>query len=238
MTEQPLAQSHKAARLRAANGRSGVILMETLLVLPILLMLLGGLFVIGDLMMGRLVAHEIDRTLAWRVKERFSYDPSRPATAFDESAFAHISGPHGIRDDPGLGLFAYEATGSGMGSRWSSVFAGRSDVQVDVPWWVNLVNVQDAVMGDPRNPDRMESSYKLNSGDDGNFSQTARAYVFRRLRETNGGERSGHTREFPWLGIVGDNMAGAAVNGAWTGGRLGTYNRNPNAIVVSGDPGP
>lgn len=236
MTEQTLAQSHKAARLRAADGRSGVILMETLLVLPILLMLLGGLFVIGDLLMGRLVAHEIDRTLAWRVKERFSYVPSRPATAFDESAFSHIPGPHGIKEDPGLGLFAYEATGSGMGNLWSSVFAGRSDVQVDVPWWVNLVNVQDAVMGDPQNPDRMESSYKLNSGDNGNFMQTARAYVFR--RKDNGEARSGHTSVFPWFGIVGDKMASLAVGGGLSGGRLGTYNRNPNAIIVSGDPGP
>lgn len=212
----------------SSDGRSGVILMETILVLPILLMLLGGMFVAGDLMMGRLVAQEMDRSLAWRAKDRFGPSP------FERDAFVHVIGPHGITEEPGL--FAFEATGSGMGNRWSSVFAGRSDVRLDLPWWVALVNTQDAVMGDPAHPDRMESSFKLNS-DDAGFTKAARSYVFRRREDSNGGERSAKASGLAWLGIAGDKMAGRAIGGA-TGGGHAAYNRNPNAILVSGDPGP
>ena len=215
-------------RMPAPDRRSGVILMETVIVLPILLMLLGGLFVIGDMLMSRLAAQELDRALAWRAVDRFG------PTDFDDSAFRHIIGAQGITAMPGL--YAYEATGSGMGNRWSSVFSGRSDVNVNVPWWTAFVNVQDAVMGDPDHPDRMESSYNLNSDGNGRFSQTPRTYVFRRY--VNGGEREKPAASFPVSDIVCDRMAGVAVNASWTGNHLGTYERNPNAIIVSGDPGP
>lgn len=221
--------------------------METLLVLPILLMLLGGLFVVGDLIMGRLLAHEMDRTLAWRANDRFS------SSAFDENAFSHVTEFYRLRGMPGL--FAFKVTDSEMNNYWSSVFSGRSDVEAHCPWWVALINTQDAVMGDPSHPNRMEDDFKLNSVD-GDFAQAARAYVLRHrdyqmnltmqilmpyptpssYRSTGAPFWRGNTPSgLMWLDIAGDKLAGKAVNREWTGGGYSAYNRNPNAIVVSGD---
>ena len=206
--------------------------METILVLPLLLALLGGLFVVGELAMGRLASQEMDRALAWRAADRFGPKP------FDEDAFSHVIGAHGITEKPGL--YAFEVTGSGMGNKWYSVFAGRSDVEVEVPWWINFVNAHDDVRGDPRHPSRLDSTFKLNSGD-GQFNQTARTYVFRRRDDSddkgNAYWRGKPTEALRWLDIVGDAMAGASV-AVQPGGRIPAYKRSELAIAVSGDPGP
>ena len=60
-------------------------------ILPLLLALLGGLFVVGELAMGRLVSQEMDRALAWRAADRFG------PTDFDADAFSHVVGAHGLR---------------------------------------------------------------------------------------------------------------------------------------------
>ncbi len=220
-------------RRRSSDGRSGVILMETILVLPLLLALLGGLFVVGELAMGRLVSQEADRALAWRAADRFG------PTTFDEGAFSHVVGAHGITEK--AGLHAFEATGSGMGNKWSSVFAGRSDFEIEVPWWINFVNAHDDVRGDSEHPNRLESRFKLNSTDD-QFNRTARTYVFRRRDESddkgNAYWRGRRTETLRWIDIVGDAMAGAPVAAAGSGGRIPTYKRSALAIAVSGDPGP
>ena len=50
---------------RADRGVSGSLLAETLLVLPVYLMLLGGLFVVGDILLARIRGGVLDRTAAW-----------------------------------------------------------------------------------------------------------------------------------------------------------------------------
>ncbi len=232
MTHPTPARTSSGERRRPSDGRSGVVLMETILVLPLLLALLGGLFVVGELAMGRLVSQEMDRALAWRAADRFG------PTDFDADAFSHVVGAHGITQRPGL--HAFEATGSGMGNKWSSVFAGRSDVEVEVPWWINFVNAHDDVRGDPKHPNRLESRFKLTSTDE-QFDQAARTYVFRRRDDSddkgNAYWRGKPTEALRWLDIVGDKMAGKTVSSE-SGGRTPAYRRSALAIAVSGDPGP
>ena len=57
-----------------SDPRSGSVLMETVIVLPILLLVIGGLFILGDMAHGRLHLTAIDRAAAWGSANRF-YEP-------------------------------------------------------------------------------------------------------------------------------------------------------------------
>ncbi len=60
------------ARRRGCEGARGSILMETVLVLPLYMILLGGIFWIGDLMIARQKLVIADRYIAWNKGVRYS----------------------------------------------------------------------------------------------------------------------------------------------------------------------
>lgn len=221
------------------DGRRGSILMETILVLPLYLMLLGGMFIVGDLLMGRLLQQDMDRALAWRAVDRF-------AGGFDEGAFKDAIGENGVaggEDLPELHAFNDDGGRTSIANRWLEFSSGRADVQVDTPWWANLLDVQDIMLGDPENPDRFQRSFKLNSVDDA-FLERARSYVFRRRASSNATSgvwsRSSAAQDLAWIGILFDSLAGTAISGSAPPAESVSkpYRRSPFAIAVSGEPGP
>ena len=145
--------------------------METILVLPLYLMLLGGMFVIGELLLGRYLAHDIERTVAWRADDRFGPD-------FKGGLFDYATGPNGI--SKGMYMLLREKEDGYWRNNWLSTVGGRADVVVETPWWSNFVNVQGVMTGKNRD-EAFEEKFLLNSHD-GKFLDEPRVWVFRRQR--------------------------------------------------------
>ena len=215
----------------AYAGRRGSVLMETILVVPLFLMLLGGMFVLGDLVMGKLLQLDLDRAVAWRATDRFGPD------AFVNDAFKHAVGRDGVDKPPALHGYNDDNGSVRSGNSWVEFRFGRSDVQVDAPWWTAYLDVQNVMVGDE---DRFQSSFKLDSVDD-KFLTGARSFVFRRRAQSNRSVRSGAAGALPWVEIALESMAGSAVPvraEPAASSMMEAYDRIPHAIDVSGDPGP
>ena len=227
------------------SRRNGSILMETILVLPLFLMLLGGMFVLGDLMMGRLLQLDADRVVAWRAVDRFVPDSELHPDMSIPDAFDRDIGRDGVDKKPGFVAYNDDHETPHVGNVWTEFMSGRSEVIVDVPWWTAYLDVQNVMVGDK---DRFQSSFKLDS-DNGEFVERPRSYVLRRRDSSQNWVRARMADaedlvERFWIGIVFDPMAGTAVRTveskpipAPSSTKL-AYNRIPHAIVASGDPGP
>ena len=206
------------------RGEQGSVLMETILVLPLYLMLLGGMFVIGELLLGRYLAHDIERTVAWRAADRFGPD-------FNDGIFDYATGPNGVF--PGMYMQLRGKEEGYWRNNWLFTVGGRSDVVVGTPWWSNFVNVQGVMTGKGKD-EAFEEKFLLNSSD-GKFLDEPRVWVFR--RQQNLGIREAGAGELPWVGIAYDHFPGtdASVGAAPKPIMVPDYKRCPLAIVVSGD---
>ena len=209
--------------------------METILVIPLFLMLLGGMFVLGDLMMGRLLQLDLERAVAWRAVDRFGPD------AFVNDAFKHAVGRDGVEAPPALYAYNDDNGATRAGNSWVEFMSGRSEVTVSVPWWTAFLDVQNVMVGDE---DRFQSSFKLDSVDDA-FLKNARSFVFRRrFIQPDTMVRPVDAGSLPWIGISLEPMAGTAVRAQGrqslpaVSGYVAAYDRVPFAIDVCGDPGP
>ncbi len=200
--------------------------METILVLPLYLMLLGGMFVIGELLLGRYLAHDIDRALAWRAKDRFG------PTAFDDTVFGYATGPNGIF--PKIRMLARRKRSGYWQNRWLATFGGRADVKVDTPWWSVFVNVQGVMTGKPPSED-FEEVFLLNSHD-GAFLDEPRAWVCRRKRDYTP-RRDAPAVSLNWNAIAFDHFPGTEASVGSDPGAIviPDFKRCPLAIIVSGD---
>jgi len=186
------------------RGRSGSMLAETLLVLPLYLMLLGGLFIVGDLLLARIRGGMLDRTAAWL----------RPGGAF---ATGTIAGHHRVWEgtktpfgwygmklgDPADSSIspirswgvkiednAESDVGEGVptqGNRWVGFYQGVSFVSAGVPFWVFLLDSQQAVHPDESGSgEKTRSLYRVHedhpgwSGSGSADARFGRSYVFTR----------------------------------------------------------
>lgn len=140
-----------------AHGGGGSILMETILVLPILLMLLGGMFLLGDLLLARIVTQDAGRHEAWTTCARVEYKETDDAFRFAEA-------------DKFFGFEKFYSTGKdyadgkkATGNSWGWGRTGYAVSKSELPLWVGLVNTQHDVMS--MDGDRMEEEFELHGED-------------------------------------------------------------------------
>lgn len=161
---------------------AGSVLMETLFVLPILLMMLGGLFVVCDVIHGRLHLQNVDRISAWSPDSRFeagsdsnivsrwSHHIAKHTELVLEKAFTDFyeAGSSGasIVDywDETSNLTGINLGGSAGGrnpprsTEWLDFAGGRAYACVKVPIWAAMVNVHSVTTG---SSDYLTSDWRL-----------------------------------------------------------------------------
>ena len=211
--------------------------METILVLPLYLMLLGGMFVIGELLLGRYLAHDIERALAWRAADRFG------PTSFDKKMYDYSTGDYATATNgisPEIRMVARTHRSGFWGNNWIATFGGRADVSVRTPWWTAFINVQGAMIGKGED-EAFEENFKLNSYEN-EFLDEPRVWVCRRRSRGDNGKPYDGGRENPavtlnWNAIAFDHFPGtdASVGTAPEQIEIKDYKRCPLAILASGD---
>lgn len=112
------------------NADSGSVLMETVLVIPLFIAFFSGIFVLGDLMLGRNRLTAADRYAVWLAGCRFA-----------------DQGDDAVRQDASLGFFGDGAFADGTrlqsfkseSSRvtWYAVVRGASELKITLPAWAS-----------------------------------------------------------------------------------------------------
>ena len=178
--------------------------METLLVLPIFIMLLGGRFVIGDLALARIRGGVLDRTAAW-LRPGGTVPPGTTIAAhhrYWEGVNAGSFGWYGMKlGDPSnasispiqsWGVQPEDTADAGSaengvpthGNSWCGFYQGVSFVSAGVPFWVPLLDVAKSVYEDKNGEPRSPSLYRIHPDHPGWITgadpQFGRKYVFSR----------------------------------------------------------
>lgn len=139
------------------QGVDGSILMETILVLPILLMLLGAVFLLGDLALARLVTQDAGRHEAWTTDARVQFAETMDAFKFAETEnYFDIEKAYSTGRD-----FSDERLSTGNAWGWGRM--GYAVSKSELPLWSALVNTQDDVMH--TGGERMESEFGIHGED-------------------------------------------------------------------------
>lgn len=126
------------------KGRAGSVLMETVLVLPIYLMLLGGLFIVGDLMLGRFVLQASGRYEAWSTFTQVEMPDTVFVFRYAEVApFFHLENNRGgnIDSSPFSTGFIPADSGKAEGNMWAYARIGLTRGTVELPLWTAMFNV-------------------------------------------------------------------------------------------------
>ena len=171
--------------------------METLLVLPLFLMLLGILFLLGDLLQGRLLQLSMDRTVTWlgggtvyreNLEKTFSKDlglelsDSRGWMGPRFRTDRLNSGYFAKQPDPGKGAEGDKA----QGNAWLDTYMGRADLEIGVPLWAPLLDVQRNMMasGPEQRVEPTPSLFDLRPETTGFPDPKGRAQLIRRRRRS------------------------------------------------------
>ncbi len=225
----------------------GSVLMETVLVLPLLLLMLGGLFILGDIAHGRLHLGTVDRAVAWSSANRFSEPSFR-------SWFAYVPETSALRVERVRAgeLDASTNAPALRGNRWLGVYAGYANARVDVPFWVGMANAHANLFRRP-DDERLPSSWTLfpneeesdetdesdESDDEGErsaYRELGRSFVVHRRNVaavSNALYRAQPVQNLSWQSVVGDDWCGLAPARGLAGSPPGTgFRRHPFALFV------
>lgn len=172
----------EGARLRV-RGEGGSVLLEGILVLPIYLMLLGALFIIGDLMRARMKLQVVERCITWIGGDRYSGHGAdgmkKLLAAVGDTETAPVTGLSvaELRDGDRL-----------AGNSWLDAFMGFAVVEVDVPVWMRLANAHAARGMETTAGEKEElpfgDSYVVPAGENGEAVRQYRHLLVRRRPET------------------------------------------------------
>lgn len=196
-------------KMGANVSRQGSVLMETVLVLPLLLLVLGGMLMMGDILHGRLHLLTIDRVAAWSPESRFEtgrgdifkswFRHLERHTAlhlekgfmdfYDEGAARHIVDPGYYIDK------SWMKRSSPKGTEWLDFAGGRANARVEVPMWAAMANTHSVVFqqGDYLSADWRLMTYESDVDDRsndkachgaGDFKENDRQYVVRRKSDS------------------------------------------------------
>ncbi len=174
--------------------------METILVLPVLLLLFGGLFVVGDIAHGRLHSLTADRMAAWSAGSRFE----NGRTNLVSRSFRHL-GPHtALTLEKAYADWYPDADGvRPHGTEWLDFTGGRTDARVEVPMWAAVANVHN-VVNQRDQGEYLSSVWKLNvkGGTDhaSDYQEFDRQYVVRRAADSSIDREFRRTRPAAKLG--------------------------------------
>ncbi|MBQ9726367.1 MAG: hypothetical protein IJV65_02550 [Kiritimatiellae bacterium] len=223
--------------------------METVLVLPVYLALLGGLFIVGDVLVGRLRLSSMDRLAAWRgdsphqasVRDVYAgriADPDDPGSGasmiLDEArtwALDPSADPDGTAS--GGGSAAVELAGNG----WADLVYGRADAEVDVPFWVGAANAPLLSDPDAAGRFRFQSRAVLYPGMAG--GESGRVFLVRRRTAPDPAvprrDATAAALATTWAAVVADPLPGlrtAPAVASPAGDGAGTYVRHPVAVAL------
>ena len=205
-------------------GKAGSILAETLLVLPLFLVLLGGLFVVGDLLSGRILQHDMDRVAAWVGASLVFRGNLESVFSPELDAWTPVEDAPGPKLEKGLlpkGYFAQQpvdarpdAAGDGSGqlrgNEWIDFYEGRADVSVGVPYWASLLDIGPGGM---MSKTRTDKRFKLFRETTGFPDPSGRVGVFRRRRSSILSDsplfRGKPAAELAYSQILGEGWPGA-----------------------------
>lgn len=126
-----------------ARGRRGTVLMETVLAIPIFMVMLGGIFWIGDLTVTRQQLLAADRYVAWNKGLRYD---DRGAVDADTVHRLFFSDKYGVKSEthpPTVRSAEVSATYD-----WSQEARGQVSARVRMPDWVfAMINVMNIHYG-------------------------------------------------------------------------------------------
>lgn len=233
-----------------ADPRSGSVLMETVIVLPILLLVVGGLFILGDMAHGRLHLTSIDRAAAWGADNRFAEPAFKDWFAFIprttslriERVKAEL-----VKDDSKGTKGEKTAKGAMLhGNQWLGFYSGYGHAKVAVPFWYGSANAHNVLFGGSEG-DRFKDEYRLFTYSEmdvegskdkkaGDYREFGRSFVVHRglmPGGTNAFNRVAEAKNLAWLTIVGDSWCGAEASAGMNGRPAGrNFHRHPYAILV------
>jgi hypothetical protein len=210
--------------------------METVLVLPLYLMLLGGMFIVGDLMLGRFVLQASGRYEAWSTHARvvfpdtisvFRYAEVKPAFHLEHDENGEIS--------PFSTGFRITGNVRANGNMWAYARIGLTRGTVEVPFWAAMVDVQRNTI----DPDREATESKNRIHADG--TTFAWAFDYHRISEADIAELGGNPEVFRRSNPVGklqessivlDSHFCGPVNGREPHEEQSPYQRNPLLMAL------
>ena len=195
--------------------------METVLVLPLYLAVLGGLFAIGDIAWGRIKGHEIDRAVTWQGTALVASGSIAPYFQKDLGVDAGALGLMGLKLDspPFAARFlraetmetetggADDAVRMAGNATWCDFITGGANLSVGVPIWVSMLEI-----GAGNDEERVPATNRLDVfrvSTDGNGM--GRAFVLRpRPESLSPALRRAPTHMPAFARIVGDPWPGLA----------------------------
>lgn len=198
--------------------------MEGVLVLPLYLMVLGALFIVGDLIRARLTLQTVERSLTWLYEDRYA--------GHDEPGMKHMLAA--IVDEesaPVAGAHVAEMREGGrlVGNTWLDAFMGYALMEVKVPWWHGMANTE-AIMSSRGTDGAKElpfrDSYLLPEGRNGEANRQYRNVV---LRRRPAGVDEYRDRNAPGIQLADTGWANVAGEPWITGGGPGAYHDLPAA---------
>ena len=223
--------------------------METVLVLPLYLAVLGGLFAIGDIAWGRIKGHEIDRAVTWQGTALVASGSIAPYFQKDLGVDAGALGLMGLKLDspPFAARFlraetmetetggADDAVRMAGNATWCDFITGGANLSVGVPLWVSMLEI-GAGTGEERVPvtNRLDA-FRVSTDGKG----MGRAFVLRPRPESLSADlRRAPTHMAAFAQIVGDPWPGLAGRTDPSrveeeAGEGGSHVRNPLFVFVS-----
>jgi len=121
-------------RRDAGRSVAGSVLMETVIVIPLYMILLGGIFWIGDLIVTRQQLVIAERYVAWNTGLRYDDKGKTDAETIHRLFFADADGTPNPWHKPTAGDGTVDKTFD-----WSHVASGQVTLSVDLPDWLRYM---------------------------------------------------------------------------------------------------
>ena len=203
--------------------------MEAVIVLPIYLVLLGGLFMVGDIMRGRFVLQDSGRYEVWSTYTRFEMPDTASVFQFAEAGSAfHLERNENGEFSPYSTGFLYEDGQKANGNMWAYARIGLTRATVELPFWTAMFDVPRNGIGQEATPSRNRLH------EDGatfcwafDYHRISEAAIAERNGDPNVFRRSNPCASLQETSIVGDSHFGGAENALEPHGERKPYQRNP-----------
>lgn len=233
------------------RSSAGSVLLETLFVLPILLLLFGGLFVLGDLAHSRLHLEAVDRGAAWGSNSRFSEPVFREWFRYAAQTSAlrlervKSGRPRAVTHERGSQGEERARLDMPRGNHWLGFYAGYAHAKASIPFWVGMANAHSTLFGGPEE-DRFADERRLHvyeedvPGTDikaGDYREFGRAFAVHRAPGVSGASNvwSRHVpaQNLAWQAVVGDRWCGTDVSSGVSPHAPGSsFRRHPIALFL------
>ena len=182
-----------SARKSAKDSREGSVLMETILVIPILLMLLGGLFLLGDRLLGMLVVQDAGRYVAWTTYGRREFPDARKVFRYaEEKGVFEMKRFYSVN-------YRHTEAATSDGNNWGWGREAYATASSDRPLWTALVDVQKTTMSTGEEPTESKAEFH---GEDSLFAPSFDYHrVSESVADSLGGDSVALRRSLPTVNL-------------------------------------